>query len=122
MPTERVQHFSRRFGLRAIRPSPLRLRTKAPWHWFDHPEMQARIARAEADLEAGRFWEGSIEEWRARMASATHEWCWFDHPEMRARIAEAEADFAAGRYSSGSSLEELLAQLRAIRAADDLAR
>jgi len=24
------------------------------WHWFDHPEMQARIAEAEADVREGR--------------------------------------------------------------------
>lgn len=24
------------------------------WHWFDHPEMQARIAEAEADRREGR--------------------------------------------------------------------
>lgn len=27
---------------------------RAPWHWFDHPEMQARIASAEADRREGR--------------------------------------------------------------------
>lgn len=25
----------------------------ADWHWFDHPEMQARIAEAEAERAAG---------------------------------------------------------------------
>lgn len=24
------------------------------WHWFDHPEMQARIAEAEEDRRVGR--------------------------------------------------------------------
>jgi hypothetical protein len=31
-----------------------RLRKADDWHWFDHPEMQARIAEAEADLREGR--------------------------------------------------------------------
>jgi hypothetical protein len=30
-------------------------RTREPgWHWFDHPEMQARIAEAEAERREGR--------------------------------------------------------------------
>ena len=35
------------------------VRRRRPWHWFDHPEMQARIAKAEADLREGRYFEGS---------------------------------------------------------------
>jgi hypothetical protein len=31
-----------------------RVRRRDDWHWFDHPEMQARIAEAEADLCEGR--------------------------------------------------------------------
>ena len=38
-------------------------RKKEPeWHWFDHPEMQARIAEAEADLREGRFESGTTVE------------------------------------------------------------
>lgn len=54
---------------------------------------------------------------RARAARPRREgaaWHWFDHPEMQARIARAEADRAAGRVQRADSLEELLAQLRAI--------
>lgn len=40
---------------------------------------------------------------------------WFYHPEMQARIAEAEADRREGRVTFGSSLEELLAQLDALK-------
>jgi hypothetical protein len=43
------------------RPQPARqfwltrpARKRAPWHWFDHPDMQARIATAEADRREGR--------------------------------------------------------------------
>lgn len=31
-----------------------RVRKADDWHWFDHPEMQARIAEAEADRREGR--------------------------------------------------------------------
>jgi len=38
--------------------------------WFQHPEMQARIAEAEADFREGRFVEGSSwEELRAHLDS-----------------------------------------------------
>jgi hypothetical protein len=41
--------------LRAVRKVvPPRSRKPANWHWFDHPEMQARIAAAEADRREGR--------------------------------------------------------------------
>ncbi|HEU0014808.1 MAG TPA: hypothetical protein VFQ45_14070, partial [Longimicrobium sp.] len=33
---------------------PWKRREGADYHWFDHPEMQARIAKAEADLREGR--------------------------------------------------------------------
>jgi len=29
-------------------------RKRDDWHWFDHPEMQARIAKAEEDVREGR--------------------------------------------------------------------
>lgn len=32
------------------------------YSWFDHPEMQARIAKAEADLREGRFVDLHSEE------------------------------------------------------------
>lgn len=32
----------------------IRGRRERPWHWFNHPEMQARIAEAEADRREGR--------------------------------------------------------------------
>jgi hypothetical protein len=36
--------------------------------WFDHPEMQARIARAEADLREGRVTHASsLEELMAQL-------------------------------------------------------
>jgi hypothetical protein len=38
--------------------------------WFDHPEMQARIAEAEADLREGRYVSGSSwEELKALLDS-----------------------------------------------------
>ncbi|HEX8317416.1 hypothetical protein [Longimicrobium sp.] len=41
--------------MRAVRKVvPPRSRKPANWHWFDHPEMQARIAAAEADRRGGR--------------------------------------------------------------------
>ena len=41
--------------MRAVRKVvPPRSRQPANWHWFDHPEMQARIAAAEADRREGR--------------------------------------------------------------------
>jgi hypothetical protein len=39
-------------AVRAIFPS--RWRRTTGWHWFDHPEMQARIDEAEADRREGR--------------------------------------------------------------------
>lgn len=42
---------------------PLVARKRAPWHWFDHPEVQAGIAEAEADFRGGRYQSGtSVEE------------------------------------------------------------
>jgi hypothetical protein len=45
---------------KAPRKRPPALRTthrvkRAEWHWFDHPEMQSRIAGAESDLAEGRY-------------------------------------------------------------------
>jgi hypothetical protein len=41
--------------MRAVRKVvPPRSRKPAHWQWFDHPEMQARIAAAEADRREGR--------------------------------------------------------------------
>jgi hypothetical protein len=37
------------------------------WHWFDHPEMQARIAKAEADRREGR-----VEKFDSREAAFAH--------------------------------------------------
>jgi hypothetical protein len=48
------------FMMRAAR----RLR---PWHWFDHPEMQARIAKAEDDLANGRFTDTPASEYLERL-------------------------------------------------------
>ncbi len=31
-----------------------RVKTRGKGHWFDHPEMQARIAKAEQDRSEGR--------------------------------------------------------------------
>ena len=28
---------------------------KGDWHWFDHPEMQVRIKKAESDRREGRI-------------------------------------------------------------------
>ncbi len=42
----------------------------ADWHWFDHPEMQARIAEAEADLREGRFQTGTTAEELQRQLDA----------------------------------------------------
>ena len=47
-------------GPRRKRPTRWRIISRAfalargrRWHWFDHPEMQARIAEAEAERSAG---------------------------------------------------------------------
>ncbi len=40
--------------MRAVRKVVPRSRKPANWHWFDHPEMQSRIAAAEADRREGR--------------------------------------------------------------------
>lgn len=45
-PLRRAKH--------AVRSVLFRGRTGRDWHWFDHPEMQARIAEAEADRCEGR--------------------------------------------------------------------
>ncbi|HEY0017934.1 MAG TPA: hypothetical protein VGC13_16585 [Longimicrobium sp.] len=37
------------------------------WHWFDHPEMQARIQKAEADRREGR-----VEKFDSREAALAH--------------------------------------------------
>jgi hypothetical protein len=37
-------------------------RKRAPWHWFDHPEVQAGIAEAEADFREGRYQSGTTVE------------------------------------------------------------
>ena len=77
MAIKTTRRLSLRFSVRPVRPRPLCSRTsQAKWHWLDHPEMQARIA-------------------------------------------EAEADRAAGRVTRGNSLEELMAQLRAIGSSDE---
>ena len=49
---------------------PYRRRGVRDQSWFQHPEMQARIAAAEADLREGRFVEfSSLEEFRAYLDS-----------------------------------------------------
>jgi hypothetical protein len=40
---------------------------RANRHWFDHPEMQARIAKAEDDLATGRYTDASAEEYLNRL-------------------------------------------------------
>lgn len=40
------------FGTRLV--SALRRIRFGGWHWFDHPEMQARIRKAESDRLEGR--------------------------------------------------------------------
>lgn len=44
-------------------------RRERPWHWFNHPEMQARIAEAEADIREGRTYTCSAEEYLALLES-----------------------------------------------------
>lgn len=39
---------------RAVRHTLFRRHTSASGHWFDHPEMKARIAESEADVREGR--------------------------------------------------------------------
>ena len=54
--------------MRAVRKLvPPRSRKPADWHWFDHPEMQARIAKAEDDLATGRYTDASAEEYLIRL-------------------------------------------------------
>lgn len=49
---ERRRLLARPFS--RVRRALGRLRKPDDWHWFDHPEMQARIAEAEEDLREGR--------------------------------------------------------------------
>ncbi|HEV3049566.1 MAG TPA: hypothetical protein VGX50_04620 [Longimicrobium sp.] len=37
------------------------------WHWFDHPEMQARIEKAESDRREGR-----VEKFDSRESALAH--------------------------------------------------
>ena len=39
---------------RTVRHALFGGRLREDWHWFDHPEMRARIAEAEADRREGR--------------------------------------------------------------------
>jgi hypothetical protein len=50
-----------RRGVDAVR------RRVSPWHWFDHPEMQARIASAEDDLANGRYTDTPASEYLERL-------------------------------------------------------
>ncbi len=40
---------------------------RGDWHWFDHPEMQARIQKAEADRREGR-----VEKFDSREAALAY--------------------------------------------------
>ena len=43
-----------RTAVHRLRNVVLRRKTRSDSSWFDHPEMQARIAKAEADRREGR--------------------------------------------------------------------
>lgn len=45
---------ARKRSLRTLLVSALRRIRRGEWHWFDHPEMQARIQKAESDRVEGR--------------------------------------------------------------------
>lgn len=49
-----MEKMARRRSLRTRLVSVLMRMKRKPWHWFDHPEMQARIQKAEADRLEGR--------------------------------------------------------------------
>lgn len=44
--------------------SAIRRIRRAEWHWFDHPEMQSRIQKAESDRLEGR-----VEKFESREAA-----------------------------------------------------
>jgi hypothetical protein len=52
-PPRRMHRLGRVFADRLRRAAGLK-RKRDDWHWFDHPEMQERIAKAEADRREGR--------------------------------------------------------------------
>lgn len=57
----------RKRTLRTRLASLIRRRKSDDWHWFDHPEMQARIEKAESDRREGR-----IEKFDSREAAFAH--------------------------------------------------
>lgn len=54
MPKVREGLARVRRAKRTVRHALFGGRVQDKWHWFDHPEMQARIAEAEADRREGR--------------------------------------------------------------------
>jgi hypothetical protein len=62
-----MENTARRRSLRTRLLSGLRRITRGGWHWFDHPEMQARIEKAEADRREGR-----VEKFDTREAALAH--------------------------------------------------
>lgn len=62
-----MEQTARRRSLRTRLLSVLRRIKSGGWHWFDHPEMQARIQKAEADRREGR-----VEKFDSREAALAH--------------------------------------------------
>jgi hypothetical protein len=58
IPPPRPRRWALRAGIRRIRGRKVR-----QGHWFAHPEMQARIARAEDDLANGRYADTPADEY-----------------------------------------------------------
>lgn len=62
-----MENTARRKSLRTRLVSALRRIRRSGWHWFDHPEMQARIEKAESDRREGR-----VEKFDTREAALAH--------------------------------------------------
>jgi hypothetical protein len=62
-----MEKTARRKSLRTRFVSVLKRIRRGEWHWFDHPEMQARIEKAESDRREGR-----VEKFDTREAALAH--------------------------------------------------
>jgi hypothetical protein len=62
-----MERTARRKSLPARLLSALKRIRRSGWHWFDHPDMQARIEKAESDRREGR-----VEKFDSREAALAH--------------------------------------------------
>jgi hypothetical protein len=62
-----MEKTARKKSLRTRSLSAFKRIRRSGWHWFDHPEMQARIEKAESDRREGR-----VETFDTREAALAH--------------------------------------------------